>query len=110
VTLLISFYVIDREKRATPQSSGDQPAPQTSQKIRLTKRYGGPTAFLYFLQNLRSGEHSFQMNEFDPDLDAKAVLQQGANSVKMYYRMSIPPALEKLTAALQSVSVPENSS
>jgi len=110
VTLLISFYFFDREKRAAPQSSGDKPATQTSQKIRLTKRYGGPTAFLYFLQDLRSGEHNFQMSEFDPDLDAKAVLQQGANSVKVYYRVSIPPALDNFTAALQSVTVPESSS
>lgn len=112
VTLLISFYFFDRESRsgAAQQAATEKATSQKSQKIRLTKRYPGSTAFLYFLQDLRSGEHSFQMSDFEPDLDAKAVLQQGANSVKVYYRVSIPPTLEKLTAALQAATVPENKS
>jgi hypothetical protein len=104
VNLIISFYFFDRTTREeVTRQNREKAAPQTSQKIHLTKRYTGPTAFLSFLSDVRNGDHSYQMSDFDPDLDTKAVLQQGVHSVKVYYRVRIPPTLEKLTSVLQTM-------
>jgi hypothetical protein len=109
VTLIISFYFFDRATRdEAARQSREKITSQTSQKIRLTKRYTGPTAFLAFLQDVQSGEHSFQMSDFDLDIDTKSVLQQGVHSVKVYYRVRFPPALEKLTSVLQTILSPGN--
>jgi hypothetical protein len=103
VTLTVYFYFFDREQRLSRERKQQEKAPtEITKRIQLTKRYSGSSGFLRFLQDFTKGSHRFQINEFDPDPEAGAVLQDGVNFIDVYYSVNVPPPLEKLTTALQS--------
>jgi type VI secretion system protein ImpL len=101
VSLNIYFSVIDGGKRR--QSSGQSPAPPPKQ-LQLTKRYFGATGFLQFFQDFLTGVHRFQMDDFEPNPQITALLQDSVNYITVYYSLTIRPPLDKFIAALQKLS------
>jgi hypothetical protein len=109
VTLTIYFYFFDRERRGRNSRERDpqEGSPEgETKRFQLTKRYDGPTGFIRFLQDFIDGSHRFQLNDFDPAPDILEVLRGGDHHINVYFSVSVPPQLTKLTAALQ----PETSS
>jgi type VI secretion system protein ImpL len=108
VSLTIYFYFFERERRFGRERRREEKPPpvETNKRIQLTKRYPGSAGFLRFLQDFAKGEHRFQLSEFDPDPEAGAILQEDINSVNVYYSVTVPPQLNKLTAMLQSITPP----
>lgn len=116
VTLTIYFYFIERERRSERErrfererKREEKPPPETTKRIQLTKRYPGSAGFLRFLQDFAQGEHRFEVSEFDPDPEAGAILEEGVNGVNVYYSVTVPPQLSKLTAMLQAAPSPSTS-
>jgi hypothetical protein len=108
VSLTIYFYFFERERRFGRERRREEKPPdvETKKRIQLTKRYPGSAGFLRFLQDFAKGEHRFQLSEFDPDPEAGAILQEDINSINVYYSVTVPPQLSKLTAMLQSITPP----
>jgi hypothetical protein len=100
VGLTIYFSFFERYDRRKKQK--EPPPPSPPKRIQLTKRYPGPTGFLRFLQDFMKGSHRFEINDFEPDPEASAILREGDNFVNVYYSVSVPPTLAKLVAALQT--------
>jgi len=110
VTLTIYFYFLERERRFERERKREEkPPPETAKRIQLTKRYPGSAGFLRFLQDFATGEHRFQVGEFEPDPEAGAILEEGVNGVNVYYTVTVPPQLSKLTAMLQAAPPPSAS-
>jgi hypothetical protein len=111
VTLTVYFYLLERERRFGRERKREEkpPATETTKRIQLTKRYPGSAGFLRFLQDFATGGHRFEVGEFDPDPEAGAILQEGVNGVNVYYSVTVPPQLTKLTAMLQSAPPPNES-
>jgi hypothetical protein len=108
VTLTIYFYFLERERRFERERKREEkPPPEPTKRIQLTKRYPGSAGFLRFLQDFATGEHRFEVGEFDPDPEAGAILEEGVNGVNVYYTVTVPPQLNKLTAMLQSAPPPD---
>jgi len=108
VSLTVYFYFFERERRFGRERRREEKPPdvETKKRIQLTKRYPGSAGFLRFLQDFATGEHRFQLSEFDPDPEAGAILQEDINSINVYYSVTVPPQLSKLTAMLQSITPP----
>jgi type VI secretion system protein ImpL len=78
--------------------------PQTSM-LRLSMRYQGQEGFFRFVQDFRDGSHTFTLAAF-ADAYATAewqklqptLRQYGISTVRMYFRVEVPPALEQLLA------------
>ncbi|MGE0826419.1 MAG: type VI secretion protein IcmF/TssM N-terminal domain-containing protein [Candidatus Binatia bacterium] len=112
VSLTVYFYFADwvrQPSRVRDREKDSSPADRSTKRIQLTKRYPGRTGFLRFLRDFANGSHRFDINDFDPDPEAGAVLQDGVNFVNVHYTLSVPPALAKLTSALES-NTPRDSS
>lgn len=108
VTLTIYFYFLERERRFERERKREEkPPPETTKRIQLTKRYPGSAGFLRFLQDFAKGEHRFEVGEFEPDPEAGTILQEGVNGVNVYYTVTVPPQLNKLTAMLQAAPPPD---
>lgn len=109
VTLTIYFYFFDRDRRwrnARERDPQERPPEEKTKRFQLTKRYDGPTGFIRFLQDFIDGSQRFQLNDFDPAPDILDVLRGVDYHVNVYFSVSVPPQLTKLTSALQ----PETSS
>ena len=106
VSFTVYFYFTEPERRPSRESeksaTAQLPATVPTKRVQLTKRYPGPTGFLRFLRDFTEGTHRFEITEFDPDPEIGAILQEGTNFVNVYYVVSVPPPLAKLTAALEA--------
>ena len=111
VSLTIYFFFLERERRFGRERRQEDrpPAAETKKRIQLTKRYPGSAGFLHFLQDFAKGEHRFEVGDFDPDPEAGAILQEGVDGINVYYSVTVPPQLTKLTAMLQSAPPPHES-
>lgn len=76
-------------------------------RLQLTKRYGGTTGFLYFLQDFGDGSHKYRIDDLvGADPDTWEILRKGVRAVEVYYDLELPPALTGLANALRGGAAP----
>ncbi len=112
VTLTIYFYVLERERERRferERRQEEKRPPEPTKRIQITKQYPGSAGFLRFLQDFAKGEHRFAVEEFERDPEAAMILQEGEHSVNVYYSVTVPPQLSKLTAKLEADPPPSTS-
>jgi type VI secretion system protein ImpL len=80
--------------------------------LRLTKRYPGQSGFLGFIKDFRHGAHEFGRQDFSSSQPPGERLQidetlkrYGLNKIKVFYRVDVPPSLEKLMSLLPTSMV-----
>jgi len=102
-TINVAFSSAESERRGERERASSErafvPAPK---RLQLIKRYLGAEGFLQFLQDFHSGSHQFQISEFDPTPDAMVMVQSGIEWVTVNCTIQLPPALDKLLAAVQA--------
>lgn len=73
-------------------------------RLQLSRRYGGQSAFLHFLQDFRDGWKRFPLDGFDgvdPEL-----FRYGVSAIRVYFEVETPPSLKELMSALGGETVP----
>jgi type VI secretion system protein ImpL len=76
-------------------------------RLQLTKRYGGQTGFLHFLQDFNDGSQKYRIDDLvGADPDTWEILKKGVRAVEVYYDVEVPPALTELVTALQGGAAP----
>jgi type VI secretion system protein ImpL len=87
-------------------NSGPDAAAEASH-YQLTRRYTGQKGFLYFLQEFATGSHDFALEDLEGDAAQWNVLKFLVKSIRVYYDVALPPALQRLMARLQNPVPPE---
>ena len=101
------------DKRCVERAASVGIAVSEAPSLRVTKRYKGQSGFLRFIQEFSGGSRSFGPSDFadaqapaEGPRSSEALRRYRINSIRVFYRVDVPPSLSKLMSLAPSSAPP----
>ena len=101
------------DKRCVERAASVGISVSEAPSLRVTKRYKGQSGFLRFIQEFSGGSRSFGLGDFadaqapaEGPRSSEALRRYRINSIRVFYRVDVPPSLSKLMSLAPSSAPP----